>query len=215
MTEHPSRPGVFAAAVARRYGDVPIAAPLADMIVRLNPRPPAGRISSFETHVQIAPRVTVTYRPASMCRVLEPARPHQSPEPPAIVQRLAHRQRRLEPDAPPGPADLQPARTPSAGSLGIPAAPAPTVEHAAARPRPVPMIVCRRGGATPAATALTSQQDASSPQTFERHASKGTHADARRSGKAPTGIDLEQITEKVVRAIDKRIVAYRERTARS
>jgi hypothetical protein len=215
MTEHPSRPGAFAAAVVRRYGDVPITAPPADMIVRLNPRLPAERISPFETHVQIAPRVTVTCRPASMCRVLEPARPHQSLEPPAIVQRLAHRQRRLEPDAPARPADLHPVRTPSGGALAIPAAPAPAVEHAAARPRPVPMIVCRRGGETPAATARKAQQDAGSPQTFERHASKGTHADPRRSGKAPAGIDLEQITEKVVRAIDKRIVAYRERTARS
>jgi len=215
MTEQPSRLGAFAAAIARRYGDVPLTAPLADMIVRLNPRLPAERISSFETHVQIAPRVTVNNRPASMFRVLERVRPHQSPAPPAIVERLAHRQRRLEPEAPHRPADLQPARTPPAASLEIPAAPALAVAHAAAPPRPLPMIVCRRGGETPAATARNEQQDAGSPQTFERHPSKGTHADAQRSGKVPAAIDLEQITEKVVRAIDKRIVAYRERTARS
>jgi hypothetical protein len=213
MTEHPSRAGAFAAAIARRYGDVPITAPLVDMIVRLTPRLPAERIASFETHVQIAPRVTVNYRPASMLRVLEPARSDQSPAPPAIVQRLAHRQRRLEPEAPQRSADLQPARTPPAGSVEIPAAPALAAAHAAAPPRPLPMIVCRRGGETPGATARTEQPNGS--QKFERNASKKTHADAHRSGKAPAGIDLEQITEKVVRAIDKRIVAYRERTARS
>jgi hypothetical protein len=31
----------------------------------------------------------------------------------------------------------------------------------------------------------------------------------------PPAIDVERLTDKVVRAIDRRIVAYRERTARS
>ena len=46
MTEQPSRTRRIRAAIARRYGDVPLIAPLLDMIVRLNPAPPRVRISS-------------------------------------------------------------------------------------------------------------------------------------------------------------------------
>jgi hypothetical protein len=224
MTEHPSNPGVFAAAIARRYGGLPRMAPLVDMMVRLNPRFPAESISSFETCVQIAPAVTVNNPPAAACWGLEPAGPHFPPALPPIVRRLAHRQRRLEPDAGPRPAHPQPARTPPAGSVEIPAAPPaaaaaappPAAAAAARAPRPLPMVVSRRAAATPGGTAGTERRNGGSPQTFERRASSNrTPADERRSGKAPAGIDLEQLTEKVVRAIDRRIVAYRERTARS
>ena len=56
MTEHLSKAGAFAAAIARRYGEVTLVAPLLDMIVRLNPRASGSWTSFFETRVQIAPR---------------------------------------------------------------------------------------------------------------------------------------------------------------
>jgi len=61
MNEHASNVNAFAAAIARRYGEVPLIAPLLDLTVRQNPRMSPARISSFDTRVEIAPRLAVTF----------------------------------------------------------------------------------------------------------------------------------------------------------
>ena len=217
MTEHLSKAGAFAAAIARRYGEVPLIAPLLDMIVRLNPRASGSWTSSFETRVQIVPRVMVTVNVPPASAVRDRDHVHERRASAEIVRRLTHR-RRLEPAAAPTPADLDALRTPAAGSMDASAGrPAPTVaRQAGPPPGPLPMTVCRRTGATPAGSAGKEQhRGGSTPQVPERHASRRTPVDERQIGRAPAGIELEQLTDRVVRAIDRRIVAYRERTARS
>jgi hypothetical protein len=220
MSEHLSKTGVFAAAIARRYGEVPLVTPLLDMIVRLNPRPSVDRRSLFETRVQVAPhiRVMVNHSPGLAVQDLDPGRPQRWPPPQPIVRRLAERQRRVEPGSPTRSADLHRARVSSLGPTeGPPAPTAVGVAHPGAlSPDALPMIVCRR--ATPTSTGTggnESRNGGGSPQAFERPAANRTHGDDRRSGNLPPAIDVERLTDKVVRAIDRRIVAYRERTARS
>ena len=217
MTEHLSKTGAFAAAIARRYGEVPLIAPLLDMIVRLNPRASGSWTSSFETRVQIAPRVMVTVNapPLSAVRDLNPV--HEWGAPAEIVRRLTHRRQRLEPLAAPTPADLHTLRTPAESMAAFGRTPAPAVAmHAGLSPGALPMTVCRRTGATQAGRAGEEQRrGGSTPPAPERHASSRAHDDERKGGRAPAGIELEQLTDKVMRAIDRRIVAYRERTARS
>lgn len=217
MTEHLSNPGAFAAAIARRYGEVPLIAPLLDMIVRLNPRASGSWTSSFETRVQIAPRVMVTVNapPPLAVRDLDPV--HEWRAPAEIVRRLTHRRQRLDPSAVPTPADLHTLRTPAGSAEGFGRTPAAAMAmQPGLSPGSLPMTVYRRTGATQAGSDGAEQRrGGSTPPAPERHASSRTHVDERQGGRAPAGIELEQLTDKVVRAIDRRIVAYRERTARS
>jgi hypothetical protein len=219
MTEHLSKAGAFAAGIAHRYGDVPLMAPMLDMIVRLNPHPSVDRRSLHETCVQVAPQIVVTLNRPPRLVVDGPdrGRSDRSPTPPGIVRRLAQRQQRVEPGSPARPLDLQPPRTTALGPIESP--PAPTTS--AGQPGPpsasaVPMIVCRRATPTPGATSGNdTRAGGGSPQAFERQAGNRRQADQRRTADAPPAIDVERLTDKVVRAIDRRIVAYRERTVRS
>ena len=100
-------------------------------------------------------------------------------------------------------------------ALGRTLAPAVAMQ-AGLSPGALPMTVCRRTGATQAGSAgKEPRRDGSTPLVPEHHASSRTPVDERQGGRAPAGIELEQLTDKVVRAIDRRIVAYRERTAQS
>jgi hypothetical protein len=220
MSEYLSKTGVFAAAIARRYGEVSLVAPLLDMIVRLKPRLSVDRRPFFDTRVQVAPhiRVTVNHSPSLAAQDLEPGRSRRWRAPQPIVRRLAERQRRVEPGSPTRSADLHPARVSSLGPTEGPPAPRAVgvSQPDALSPAALPMIVCRRATPTPAGTGGNESRNGDgSPRAFERPAGSRTQGDDHRSGNVQPAIDVERLTDKVVRAIDRRIVAYRERTARS
>lgn len=213
MNEHASNVNAFAAAIARRYGEVPLIAPLLDLTVRQNPRMSPARISSFDTRVEIAPRLAVTFVSNS-----PPSRFDENGAtgaPPDVVRRLARRQHRLESPATPPSADLLVRPAPTLTSPRRVVGEAPEIaRHAGTRLAALPMILCRQTTApTVEGSAPENSHSAIGPPAARQKPTR-THADEGSRKQPIASVDVDQLTDKVIRAIDRRIVAYRERTAR-
>jgi hypothetical protein len=218
MNEHASNVSAFAAAIARRYSEGPLMTPLLDLTVRLNPRTSPAQISSFNTRVEIAPRLAVTFvnnPPTS--RLDETGDRPRSAARPEVVRRLASRQHRLESPATQPAVDLRPRPAPTLASTSpaVRTEASEKARHRGVHQPALPMILCRRtrapaveGGANENSHGANHPQTAGWQRPMQRR-SEGAQP------QAIAGVDVDQLTDKVIRAIDRRIVAYRERTARS
>jgi hypothetical protein len=219
MNEHTSNVSAFAAAIAGRYGEGPLIAPLLDLTVRLNPRMSPARITSFDTRVEIAPRLAVTFvnnPPTS--RFEETGAPAGPGVRPDVVRRLARRRHRVESPATPPATDLRarpaprPASTPRVFGADAPE----TARHSGSRQPTLPMILCRPTRAAAVEAGRTENSpSAHPPATAGRPKPTRTRVDGSSPQQPVASVDVDQLTDKVIRAIDRRIVAYRERTARS
>jgi hypothetical protein len=217
MTEHLSRTGEFARAIVRRYGEGPLMAPLLDMIVRLNPRRAQVRISRFDTQMLIAPRIGITLRNDPQPSAVRAGSPDGSGLRSEVVRRLTDRHRRLDATITGEAPDPGPARASvivSAAGTRLPVA--DVGRHSGASPAPLPMTVCRPTIAAAVETGGSEPRHpgARPPQTSERPTAALARAGESSRAGAFGSANVEQLTDKVIRAIDRRIVAYRERTAR-
>jgi hypothetical protein len=218
MNEPMSNAGAFAAAIAHRYRERPLIAPRLDLTMRLNPRTPAAQIFSFNTRMEIAPRLALTLvnnLPTS--RLGETGDRRRLARRTEVVHRLASRQRRVESPASRPAVDLRPRAAPTHASTSpaVGTEGSETARHRAVHQPPLPMVLCRPTS-VPAVegSAKENSHSAKYPQTAGRQ----RRIQGRSVGAQPQAIasvDVDQLTDKVIRAIDRRIVAYRERTARS
>jgi hypothetical protein len=212
----PSSPfTAFSAALRARHHRHSGAVPTLRATVLLVPRPrdTAWHVHTAATHVNIAPRITLTMAAMSMTQHVTPP-PSTAATAPVVLARLRHststvrvreamtlvqhthaRGVRVEPGG--APAALTPAPIPNAGTRSLRAP-----EAVIAAPPPTSLIVARP---TPCATAPTAVTESTSARFEPRN---GTAPSAPPS--APT-IDFEQITDSVLGAIDRRLIAHRER----
>jgi hypothetical protein len=216
MNEPRLKAGAFAAAIVRRYGDGSLFAPMLDMTVRLTPQAPPARISSFHTRVEIAPRIAVTVMNQPAPPSVRDARPpHTSAVHADVVGRLVNRQRRSEIDVKQTAADLHPARVLAVGrsqdTFGGQASESP--RHIGASPVPLPMTLCRPAKSVPVEDQRERRQGGSNSQVLDGQTRTRTRAAETATAAVPAPINVDQLTDKVMRALDRRIVAYRERTA--
>jgi len=124
-----------------------------------------------------------------------------------ICQRIVQRSQRSEAFSVPGSRAAQPEH--SNPSDQVAASMHRTAASTAARP--VPRVV-RRQGLVQTTGAATPAQAAGQPMQAPFHVQRSTFGQAPVT---PAAIDINRLTEQVVQQIDRRILAYRERTGRS
>jgi hypothetical protein len=188
----------FASTVMRRYATWQAVQAFMEMILRRSL--PAVILRSFyqQSHVHVAPRFPLTVVTGQVGGADEavPSGPLTSPPRvhgviETLVRRLTAREARIEAVPVTGPASLGEVVTSVSASV-------------AAAAGPMPLIVYR----TPSGGTHGSHIERVPGPPRPRP------ADCPRP-KAPSDVDISHLTDKVMQAMDRRIVAYRERTGRA
>jgi hypothetical protein len=206
----------FAAAVRARQGQRAAAVPALKAAVLLVPRArdAAWHLHVAETRVNVAPRIALTVvaapaaertpgpapvaatAPVVLARLRHSTSTARVTEALTLVRHASTRGVRVEPGASPAAAPI-----PSVQPLAQAPAAAATMPAPAAPPPP-PLVVARPVLSAPGLPALAAMEPA---------------RDGRRNGAAPAvpgttpTIDVERITDSVLGALDRRLIAHRER----
>jgi hypothetical protein len=199
----------LARALAERYGQWRAAPRPADLVLRRLPPPVSFRAWHRHTHLTIAPRFALAFAPGPRAGQAAEAPPLVATSPPPradrVVGRLLMRTIRLESVqsvgrlARPGLAPAPPAGTPPSPRPAMP---------------PVPRILPRARG-TDAGDARRPEAEATLPRAphYPQAPSPSTWPASHSPGAAPP-IDIGRLTDRLVRELGDRVIAYRERLGR-